>query len=447
MKSTKLKGFSKVFMHSLNVRFHDAKYRVITILMTVLLFAGTFALVYLLSSKYEEKKGASFDVEEVFVVDEIGFGVPDYATIAELAGFDYGKAVKFTVLETDAKTAVTTDGVDYLFVQKKTEDGYVVEIITGKAVDASKASVKNNISGLKDIAVSGLQSQIFETSGLTEEQIVQALIPVVSDEKVIGEDENEMEFVVGLIASMVSVLTVYFMVLLYGVYICTEVPVEKTSKLVEQLLMSVSAYAIVSGKIIAGIATCLFQLSCWIIGIAAGLYLGDMAIVSKYDLEQGYISKLLSEAASIFEGNSFSASSIIFAIVFLLLGIAFYLIIAGLAGATLTKPEEAGNVQGIFVLPLVIAYMVILLGCGLASGEMNVPMYFNFIPFTASMSAPAALLMGQMSIPLAIAAVVTMLVCCLGALFIAARVYEGLLFFNGNKLKLKDVFKAVAGKN
>lgn len=447
MKSTKFKGFSKVFKHSLSVRLHDAKYRAITIIMTLLFLVGSFCLVYFLSSMAENKKNADFDVEEVFVVDEIGIGVPDYASVAELSGFDYGKDVKFTVLTVDAKEAIKTEGVDYLFVQKKTDDGYVVEIVTGKEIDASKASIERNISGLEDIAVAGLQSQIFETSGLSEEQIMQALIPVVSNELAIGEeDDGEMKFVIGLISSLVSVMIVYFMVLIYGVYICSEVPVEKTSKLVEQLLMSVSAYAIVSGKIIAGIVSCLLQLLCWIAGIAVGLYAGDMVIVNKYDISQGYISKFFEIAGSIFEGNGFSVGSIILAVVFILLGIAFYLIIAGLAGATLTKPEEASNVQGIFVIPLVASYFVIMMLCGIADGNVDIPMVFNFIPFTSAMAVPSNVLMGELSIPMAFACIGTMLVSCLIVMFIAARVYEGLLFFNGNKLKFKDVLQAIKRK-
>lgn len=446
MKNSILKGFSVVFKHNLKIHMKNAKYVASTIVIALVLLLGMGALVFFVTKSDAEKDKYDFKVDKVYVVDETGLGVADYSMFGIAAGFDYIKDTEFIASEKKADELIEDEAVSYMLVQTKNEldDIYEIQIITGKEVDSKDKQVKKNLECLEELVELVFKNHVYLTSGLTVEQVIQVIIPVKGEAEEIGSlssDEEDDKLIVAVIVTAILLFVVYFVVLIYGAGICADVPMEKTSKLVEQLLMAVSPYALVSGKILSMIASCLIQFVIWIICLISGIFLGDAVVKSVYDLDTSFVSTAMDNLGKWFVGNGFTVSGVIMAILLFMVGLVVYLLLAGLGGATLSKPENAANVQSIFVLPLIISYFAIL-GCsGIASGNYDMPMVFNFIPYTSAMTAPACVLLGSMSMPVAFASLAVSIIVCGVELIIAAKVYEGLLFFNGNKLKFKDIVK------
>ncbi|MCQ2522493.1 MAG: ABC transporter permease [Lachnospiraceae bacterium] len=447
----KSNGFWKVFSFNFRDRVANNRYKMSTLIVALLLMVGVFLLDTILSGNAAEKDASVYDVKEVYVLDETGLGIGDYAAYAEYAGYEEAKDTLFTEVTGDVEELLAGDAASgYLFVQKKAEEGYLIDIVTGKDVDASSAVVKKNISILEELAVVGLRNQVLMHSQLTEAQMMQALFPVNTEVVTIGEaDNNEMMQVTRNITSTICVVLIYFMVLVYGNSICSAVPSEKTSKLVEQMLMSVSPRSLVGGKILAGIASCTMQMVLWIVCLIGGLVLGEAQVVAKYGLEQGYVTQLLNSISEAFGMNGFSPLRIFLCVVAFLVGMAFYLSLAGLAGATLTRPENAGNVTAIFIFPLIIAYIIMLTVSPISkyTGAFEtMPLLYHLIPFTSAMSLPSAILVGELSIPLALLGIVINIL-FFGVIFwIAGKIYQGLLFFNGAKVGFKDMLAAMKRK-
>lgn len=445
MKNNILQGFGVVYRHNLRLHMKNIKYVISTIIVSLILLGGIAALIIFITKSDKDKNKKDYNVEEIYVIDETGLGAADYGMLAENMGLDYVKNTKFTVSDAKPEELIKDDKVEYLLVQTKDEetDEYVIKIITGKKIDTDDKQVKKNIDCIEEFSAAVFQNYIYMTSGLTVEQVIQVLLPVnASVEKIGAEaeeiDENKMIFSMAL--TFILLFVVYFVVIIYGAGICADVPMEKTSKLVEQLLMSVSPYALVSGKILAMITSCLIQFIIWLLSLVGGIFAGDLFAKAIYDVDNSFVSTALEQLKKWFEGQGFTVPAIVLAILLFMAGLVIYLLLAGLGGAMLSKPEEASNVQSVFMLPLIISYFAIFYISGIVTGgNFSIPVVACLIPYTGAMVAPGSVLIGSLSVPMAILALVIDIVLCLIELFVAAKVYEGLLFFNGNKLKFKDV--------
>lgn len=443
MKSKGLKGFGIVFKHNLRIHMNNIRYIVATIAVALVFMIGVGLLVFFLTKSEAEKDKYDFNAEQIYVIDETGAGAADYATLCEMLGFDYVKDTKFTVSDQSANELLADDSVEYVIIQTKDDDEYVLQIITGKSVDTGKKQVKKNLECMEEFSQAVFQNHIYMTSGLTLHQVVQVLLPVDALVEEIGnidEGDNENKMLVTMLFTVLLLLVTYFIVCFYGAGICADVPMEKTSKLVEQLLMSVSPYALISGKVLAMIASCLIQFLIWVASIFGGIFGGDLIVRSVYDIDESFISMASRYLSDWLGGQGFTAGTIVLAVIHFMIGFVVYLLLAGLGGAMLSKPEEASNVQTVFMLPLMIAYFSIFFLSGAVDGN-DMPLIFNMIPFTSAMTAPSSVLLGSLSIPFSLLSIMVSVLCCMLELYIAAKVYEGLLFFNGNKLKLKDVVK------
>ena len=445
MKSNTFSGFWIIFKYNLKQHMKTAKYLSSTILIALILIAGITGLIVFLSEPETETSDYKYDVKEIYVIDETKLGVPDYKGFASM--LEEKDIAKTNFIETteSAEKVLNDKEADYLLIQKCVDDEYVLEVITGKNVDTSDEQVDANLSCLEEFLSASFQNHIYATSGLTGEQIVKILLPVetsiqeIAEDGSTGDEVDDTRMIIGIICIFVFVMLVYFMVLIYGVQICSDVPTEKTSKLVEQMLLSVTPTALVSGKILSMICSCIIQFIIWVLSIVAGIVLGNNVAMSVYDSDASVVSLAIEMLGKWFNGIGFSIPSIIMMVVLTCLGLIFYLLLAGISGSALSKPEAAGNVQAIFVLPLVISFLTLLYATDFISGNYNIPLIYNLIPFTAALSAPASVLLGTLSIPMAIVSALITIAVSFLLLYLAAKIYKGLLFFNGKKIKPKDI--------
>jgi ABC-type Na+ efflux pump permease subunit len=256
-------------------------------------------------------------------------------------------------------------------------------------------------------------------------------------------DEDEMKDIIEVIVFMLLLFVIYMIVLLYGQKICSEVSMEKSSKLVEQLLTSVTPYGLVAGKVFAVILTSLIQFIIWIVAAIWGIFGGDAMAKMLYPNYESKVDYALNMIRELFGMMAFDKAAVVMSIVLMLVGIIFYLVLAGFAGSFVTKPENAASVQMLFVMPIVISFMIDLIQ--LVNGEGSVSVVLHFIPFTAAMITPGAMLLGAIPLWMGIVSAVISIIGAMLLMYVAAKIYKALLFFNGAKLTPKLVlgmFKA-----
>lgn len=435
MDKRKLSGFWPVFKYTLQSQMKNAKYLTITFVCAAILIFG-IGLVMVMVSEPEED--VEFDIKTVTVCDETGLGIPDYKMYAQayedadVAGIEFKEC-------SDAEEFASKDEGDFegvLVVQRETEDGFILELVTSELSDVAD----ENLDILATSMTQYFQMHVYGSSGLSEEALTQALLGVTYSVTDFGDEEEEMgKEIVTIVVVMLFLFVVYMMVLMYGQQICTEVSIEKTSKLVEQLLMSVTPYGLVSGKILGVIASSIIQFLIWVISVLLGIFGGDKISALIYEGYESKLSVYMDYLSNWFGEMAFGVDAIILSVLLMVTGLVFYLIIAGVAGSMVTKPEDASNVQVVFVMPLIVAFFFVMFA--IMSGEGSVAMIYHLIPFTSAMVTPGAVLLGDASMWLGL---VSLLINVIGSallLLLAAKVYKALLFYTGKLFSLKAMFK------
>ena len=434
MNKRKLSGFSPVFKHTLKTQMKSSKYIGITVAFALLLIIG-MGLIVIFTSAPEEKE--EFNISNVTVTDNTGLGVPDYAAYAAMSEDEQISGITFGTCESAEKFLEDNkENSNYvLVVQQENEDGFVLEVIT--AEESEYASENLEILGA---SLSGyFQMHVYGSSGLSQEALSQALLGVTYNVSDFGDEDTDAgKEVVTLIVVMLFLFVVYMMVLMYGQQICTEVSIEKTSKLVEQLLVSVTPYGLVSGKILALITSSIVQFMTWVVSLFVGIFGGDKVASLIYDDYESKFSLYLEYLTEWFGEMAFGVDTVIVSVLIMVAGLVFYLVIAGVAGSMVTKPEDASNVQVVFVMPLLVAFFFVLFA--ITSGEGFVSMVYHFIPFTSAMVTPSAVLLGDISIWIGILSFLLSVAGSVILLMIAAKVYKSLLFYTGKKLTFKAMF-------
>ncbi|MBQ1256331.1 MAG: ABC transporter permease, partial [Clostridia bacterium] len=233
-------------------------------------------------------------------------------------------------------------------------------------------------------------------------------------------------YTLGIIVSMLMFFAVYF----YGISVANSVAMEKTSRVMETLVISAKPSAILAGK-------------CFAMG-AAGLT--QMAGVILYAV---LCFKLLVPAGTTILGMELSfagvtALNLIFLILYFLLGYALYAMMYAVCGATVSRIEDVSPalmpVSMITMIGFYVGYFTSIMG----SGGGWIEFAARYVPFCAPFGMPFRLLNGSATPKEAVISLLVML----GAIFLISafcvRMYKASVMHYGKRLKLKDLLKIKA---
>ncbi|GEN52997.1 ABC transporter permease [Halobacillus faecis] len=229
----------------------------------------------------------------------------------------------------------------------------------------------------------------------------------------------------GLVYVMLFFL--YFSVIMYGQMISTEVATEKSSRVMEILVSSVSPVSQMFAKIF-GIA--LLGLTQFAILILAG-YLG---------IQQ---SKTLGDGSMLefFGFNDINPGTIIYAVVFFILGYLLYATLAATLGSLVSRLEDAQQLLAPMIMLIVAGFLIAMFGLGVPDSTfITVSSYFPF--FTPLIMF---LRVGMLEIPIwEVALSIGILIGSILLLaLIGARVYRGGVLMYGKSTSLKDLKTAL----
>ncbi|WP_406945800.1 ABC transporter permease [Halobacillus sp. SY10] len=229
----------------------------------------------------------------------------------------------------------------------------------------------------------------------------------------------------GLVYVMLFFL--YFSVIMYGQMISTEVATEKSSRVMEILVSSVSPVSQMFAKIF-GIA--LLGLTQFAILILAG-YLG---------IQQ---SKTLGDGSMLefFGFNDINPGTIVYAVVFFILGYLLYATLAATLGSLVSRLEDAQQLLAPMIMLIVAGFLIAMFGLGIPDSTfITVSSYFPF--FTPLIMF---LRVGMLEIPIwEVALSIGILIGSILLLaLIGARVYRGGVLMYGKSTSLKDLKTAL----
>jgi ABC-2 type transport system permease protein len=312
--------------------------------------------------------------------------------------------------------------VGYLLIQKDKTLGFKG---TYKANQISDSAVSNDLL----LALTQLKGQITAKElNLTEQQIAQLNTPPAFDTIALQKNaktEEDLNQARGLV--YVLLFVIYFGVLMYATMIAMEVATEKTSRVMEILISSVPPVTQMFAKIM-GVA--LLSLTQMILFFGVGYFSIKQNLTG---MDEGFFS--------FFGFGSTDISTIIYAIIFALLGYFLYATLAACLGSVVSKIEDVQQMISPMTMLVVIAFMIAMFGLGNPSASYIT--ITSFIPFFTPMIM--FLRVGMLEVPfweIAISiAVLILTIVLLG--IIGAKIYRGGVLMYGSSKSLKSIKNAL----
>jgi ABC-2 type transport system permease protein len=263
---------------------------------------------------------------------------------------------------------------------------------------------------------------------LTPDQL-QKLYEPVSFKKIALEKNAKTEEQLNQARGLVYVLlfVIYFAVIMYANMIAMEVATEKSSRVMEILISSVSPIKQMFAKILG-------------IGFLSLTQLAVFLAVGYYSLK----SNIGSLKGGFFDINGFGdipAETILYAVIFFILGYFLYATLAAFLGSLVSRIEDMQQMITPMTMLVVAGFMIAMFGLG--KPDATFITITSYIPFFTPMIM--FLRVGMLTIP-AWEAVIGIAILVATIAFLAvfgARVYRGGVLMYGKSNSYKDIKKAL----
>lgn len=447
MKKRGLQGTGSVFRFSFRQQAGKTGWLVATILPMLLLLILIPAIM-LLVERGSRKPDKPTLLKYVFIGDETGVNT-DYAVLNQAEDPVFSSIEYETCADLSDALQKASARSDALALEVRlAEENYELRLVRPEGTELSSGEA----SRFGRFLTEHFQMITVQKSGISPEVLAELGPQVVSgastSEAYRSEKEQDgfaaVREILDIVLPYLCIMLLYFLVLFYGQGIAGSVILEKSSKLMDTMLLSLRPEAMILGKTLAGALAGILQMAAWIAGVAGGCILGKTLILSVYpDSTMGLLQffSLLGRISGLFTWQS-----IVLAALLLAAGFLMYCAIASIGGALASRPEDLGSCNSIFTLLLVASLLLTIYGeTGNSGSIVSDAAWMNFVPFTAVMTTPARALMGRASNLTCLISLLLTLALSLLAILLAGRLYRLLTFRRGDPPKVRDIPRLLRG--
>jgi ABC-2 type transport system permease protein len=245
------------------------------------------------------------------------------------------------------------------------------------------------------------------------------LTPITLDAVHIEKGKEGVSGAAIFATAVAMVMLLYAVVLIYGVAVMRSVIEEKSSRIIEVLLSSVTAKELLAGKILGVGAVGLTQILIWIIFAVAFAVSGMMAAKS-------FVSEIhIPTAGFIFFG------------VFFLLGYFLYSAMYAAIGSMVTTDQEAQQMQWPAMVPIILA--VFLMNPVIQQPNSQLAFWLSIIPFFAPLLMLVRVLVEEPPVWQLALCLGLMLATIYGLLSLASRIYRVGILMYGKRPTLPEL--------
>ncbi len=257
-------------------------------------------------------------------------------------------------------------------------------------------------------------AEAVEDAGLTRPEGAAIVAPPPLAVDVVEAEDPQAAARAGV--AFVAVLLLYVQLMTFGFFVASGVVEEKASRVVEILLAAVKPRDLLAGKLL---------------GIGA-LGLAQLAVIAGVGIAAA-------SATGTLEIDSDVVSAVALAVVWFVLGYAFYACLFACAGALVPRQEELQAVTTPLTLVILVCFF-------LAFGVLQEPdgtlaRVSSFIPPLAPMTLPPRIALGEASAVEVVGGVVVTLAAIAALIPLAARIYSGALLGTRTRVKLRDAWR------
>ena len=424
-RDSALAGTGKVFRFSLQQYFKSKA----TYVMFVIMLLGAAGSVLMMSLGMSRGEEMGSDAKTVYILNGSPYavdpaGMPDYVE-ARLTGESLDDLLR-------RPDAGETDSVAIEVAMDGELGLWEATAYTGEKSEVTQSEARN----LAACCAALVDEARYAALGVSPIQTAIALAPVSASsmsEADYRDTEDDGEQSARQVGGSAYTILIFMLVSFSTSFIVRAVVQEKSSKLVELLMVSVKPLALITGKILA--AMCLVAAGMLCSGVGLVLARTVMRLLGKGDtMATAGIGNLL---------RGLNGPGALAVLVSVLLGYLSYAIIAGISGACCSTETESDSASSGAMLISMVGYIA-----GMATAWMKAGTAVRIlclIPFVSVYIAPSRFLMGDIGFGwLALSWLLQALVALLLMKFCAA-VYGALLVHRGERVKPRQIIQMMKG--
>lgn len=251
--------------------------------------------------------------------------------------------------------------------------------------------------------------------GLSDRQLAELLTPARLGERILARGDPGRAATEDVTLGMLVLL--FMAIIFYGGQVLTGVVEEKSTRVVELLLVRMPPWQLLAGKVVGIGLLGLGQLA--LVAVAASITAAAVDAVNVPQVPAGLVTWLL---------------------VWFLVGYALWSLVYGSLGALASRPEDAQAVSAPATAVLSATYFFALFA-GLSDPEALTTRIASFVPVTAPLVMPIRLARGQVAPWETLLALVLAAVTIYALVRLAGRIYSGALLRTGAKVRLGDAWR------
>lgn len=318
--------------------------------------------------------------------------------------------------ENSAKTSVENEEYDSaVVITSPLEYTYIVKNLG--LYDTTEQNINS-------ILLSHYKTIQLQNYGLSMEQIVNiSTVTVKGNSLVVGQDQSQ-----NFMHAYILMMVLYITVLVYGQIVAQSVATEKSSRAMELLITSADPKNLIFGKVLGT-------------GFAG---LTQMAIILLWGVLCVAINKNYLVDSNIFSMfTGFSASMIIYTIIFFVLGFMLYAFLVGAMGSMASKLEDVGTLTMPVMMFLIIGFLITISLMSSGNIDSGIIKFLSYFPFTAPMAMFARIAMGTATTLQAIISIIILIIFIIGVGYLAVAIYRIGILMYGKPPKFNEIIRAL----
>jgi ABC-2 type transport system permease protein len=281
---------------------------------------------------------------------------------------------------------------------------------------AGDISTKESItSALRTV----LMRECLAHNGMVASDVDSLMEPVKVDTTQAGKNADTVS---SFVAVYVLFFLMYMVILLYGMNVARSIIEEKTSRVFEVLLSTISPEEMMAGKVIGVGAVGLTQVAVW---LTTAVILTSTSLITSFASGNIHVS--------------LNANQIIFFAVYFLLGYLLYSSIAAALGAMVNSEQELQQLNMILVMPL--AACMFALSVVIPNPDGPVARIISLIPFCSPLIMYLRISLGHPSAMEIALSIVLMIATIYAILWVASRIYRVGILMYGKRPSLPELLR------
>lgn len=284
------------------------------------------------------------------------------------------------------------------------------------------SGVEANISSVSQIINEVHSMNVLVNSGVDPDLVILSRQPV-QYETVFAGEMNASAYVIGVVFTLLMFFAIYY----YGYGVAMSVATEKTSRVMETLIVSAKPSRILLGK-------------CFGMGVLGIIQFAMIVLTGGLCLKFIIPSELLTQGSE-FSLSVLNAETVAVMFVYFVLGYSLFAVMNAVSGALISKIEDLNSaMMPVMLLSMVGFYLGYFVNI-LSPGSGIVQKIAMYLPISSPFIVPSSMLSNSIE-PYQV--VISVLILALSVIAVGAlsvKIYSSSVLHYGKKLKFKDAIK------